>query len=147
MSVCLLIVNEDKFVPLYDKIGFFELCRFINGRREDMFEKLLKLDLKLFLFCKVILLNRLRRGLGDMIKIRLNKELNLIIISNGNVINSQYGLNMVLSQQIDNIINGEVDIRNNFIKEVIPRKLISILIEFVFDKGLHRQWLIMVVNQ
>lgn len=82
-----------------------------------------------------------------MIKIRLNKELNLIIISNGNVINSQYGLDMVLSQQIDNIINGEVDIKNNFIKKVIPRKLISILFEFLFDKGLHRQWLIMVVNQ
>ena len=77
-----------------------------------------------------------------MIKIRLNKELNMIVVSNGNVINRQYGLNMVLSQQIDNIINGEVDIRNNFIKKVIPRKLISILIEFVFDKGLHRQWLI-----
>lgn len=66
----------------------------------------------------------------------------MIVVSNGNVINRQYGLNMVLSQQIDNIINGEVDIRNNFIKKVIPRKLISILIEFVFDKGLHRQWLI-----
>lgn len=107
-----------------------------------MFEKLLKLDLKLFLFSKVIPLNRLRRGLRYMIKIRLNKELNMIVVSNGNVINRQYGLNMVLSQQIDNIINREVDIRNNFIKKVIPRKLISILIEFVFDKGLHRQWLI-----
>lgn len=82
-----------------------------------------------------------------MIKIRLNKELNLIVISNRYVINRQYGLDMVLDQQVDNIINREVDISNNFIKEVIPRKLISILIEFVFDKGLDRQWLIKVINK
>ena len=82
-----------------------------------------------------------------MIKIRLNKELNLIVISNRYVINRQYGLDMVLDQQVDNIINREVDISNNFIKEVIPRKLISILIEFVFDKGLDRQLLIKVINK
>jgi len=51
LSVSLLIVNEDEFITLNDEISLFKLSGSMIGSGEDMFEGLLELNLKFFLFC------------------------------------------------------------------------------------------------
>lgn len=96
LSVSLLIVNEDEFITLYDEISLFKLSGSMIGSGENIFEGLLELNLKFFLFCQVILLNWMRWRFREVIEVGLNEELDLVVIRNRDVINGQYGLDMVL---------------------------------------------------